>query len=86
LIALRHALCNLKMIFCLHILALDNYEKGIRLTKTAEETSNLETDSDKDEKRKRKQICRFGSDDSEGTSDDLILVPLCQSSLTSFAM
>ena len=48
-----------------HVLVLDNYSKGVRLAKTAEKTSNLETDSEKENKRKRKKV-HLTSDDSEG--------------------
>jgi hypothetical protein len=45
---------------------LDNYDNGIRLTRAAEDTSNLETDSNKGRKRKRKPVSRASSDSSDG--------------------
>ena len=51
---------------------LGNYGKGIRLAKVAEETSNLDTESEEENLRKRKKVSYLTSDDSEGTTHSLI--------------
>lgn len=43
----------------------DSYAKGIRLAKVAEETSNLDTESEEENVCKRKKVSYLTNDDSE---------------------
>ena len=50
---------------------LDSYAKGIRLAKVAEETSNLDTESEEENVRKRKKVSYLTNDDSEDMTHSL---------------
>jgi len=51
---------------------LDNYAQGIRWAKAAEVTSNLDTEPEEENLRKRKKFSYLTSDDSEGMTHSLI--------------